>query len=191
MDRLGDRVTDIQHIGSTAVSGIPAKPIIDMSLGLRTLNDAKKLIKPLADLGYTWRKTAGSTKRWLFVKGPEEKRTHYLHVMRYNGGAWKHDVLFRDYLRANPAYAQRYGELKTTLARKYGDNRGMYTKGKASFIRTTIKLARKVSWIKLEKLYGDKTCHPPLLLRQKIIPADARRQVLKWQRPSITTFQHS
>ena len=149
MDRLGDRVTDIQHIGSTAIPGIPAKPIIDMSLGLRTPNDAKKLIKPLADLGYAWRKTAGSSQRRLFVKGPEEKRTHYLHVMQYNNDAWKNDLLFRDYLRANPAYAQRYGELKTALARKYGDDRGMYTKGKASFIRIAIKLARKVSLMKL------------------------------------------
>lgn len=146
--RLDGLVTDIQHIGSTAIPGISAKPIIDMALGLSTLSDARKLIKPLTDLRYTWRKTAGSSRRWLFVKGPEEQRTHYLHVMRYNGDTWKRDVLFRDYLRANPAYAERYEKLKTALARKYGDNRGMYTKSKASFIRTTIELARKASLIK-------------------------------------------
>ena len=142
-NKLNGLVVDIQHIGSTSIFGIPAKPIIDMSLGLRKLRDAKKLIKPLATLGYEWRKGVSGPNQQLFVKGPEEKRTHYLHVMRYNGGVWRHDILFRDYLRKDPPRAKDYAVLKEKLAAQYADNRGTYTKKKAEFILETIKIAKK------------------------------------------------
>ena len=142
-NKLNSLVVDIQHIGSTSIFGIPAKPIIDVSLGLRKLKDAKKLIKPLATLGYEWRKGVSGPNQWLFVKGPEEKRTHYLHVMCYNGGIWKHDILFRDYLQKNPSRAKQYRMLKEKLATKYANDRGTYTKNKAEFILETIKIAKR------------------------------------------------
>lgn len=114
-----------------------------MFLGFRKLKDAKKLIKPLATLGYEWRKGVSGPNQWLFVKGPEEKRTHYLHVMRHNGGVWKHDILFRDYLRKNPSRAKQYMMLKEKLATQYANERGAYTKSKAKFILETIKMAKK------------------------------------------------
>lgn len=142
-NKLNGLVIDIQHIGSTSIFGISAKPIIDMSLGIQKLKGAKKLIKPLTILGYKWRKGASDHNQWLFVKGLEEKRTHYLHVMRHNGGVWKHDILFRDYLQKNPSRAKQYMMLKEKLATQYANERETYTKSKAKFILETIKMAKK------------------------------------------------
>lgn len=141
-NQLGDRVIDIQHIGSTSISGIPAKPIIDMSLGLRALRDVQKVMKPLAIMGYELRKAGSDSRQWFFVKGTEENRTHYLHIMRYNGTLWKDDLLFRDYLRAHPKEAKLYAELKKRLADKHADNRGLYTKGKRAFILDMLRTAK-------------------------------------------------
>ena len=143
--QLGGLAVDIQHIGSTSIPGIPAKPIIDVSIGVRVMKDAAKLVKPLQKLGYELRREFGGPHvQTLFVKGPESKRTHYLHVMKHRGTLWKNDLLFRDYLRKNPARAKQYTELKKKLAGKHADDRGTYTRRKAKFILETIKLARKV-----------------------------------------------
>ncbi|MBI2514611.1 GrpB family protein [Candidatus Wolfebacteria bacterium] len=143
--KLGDLVIDIQHIGSTSIPGIPAKPIIDISMGVRVMKDAKKLIKPLEKLGYELRREFGRPNiQTLFVKGPESKRTHYLHVMKYNGALWKNDLRFRDYLRKHPVRAKQYAELKNKLAGKHANDRGTYTKSKAKFILETIKKAQKM-----------------------------------------------
>ena len=140
MKSIGRFVVDIQHVGSTAVKGIHAKPIIDMSAGLRKLSDAKKLLKPLAKLGYNFYRQFD--QQTLFAKGPDAKRTHYLHVMRYKGAKWKSDALFRDYLLTHPARAKAYADLKKKLAKKYPADREKYTAGKNSFIKATLRLAR-------------------------------------------------
>lgn len=143
--KLGDLVIDIQHIGSTSIPGIPAKPIIDISMGVRVMKDARRLIKPLKELGYELRREFGGPNiQILFVKGSESKRTHYLHVMKYNGALWKNDLLFRDYLRKYPVRAKEYAELKRKLVGKHVKDRGTYTKSKAKFILETINKARKV-----------------------------------------------
>ena len=138
---VGAVVVDIQHIGSTAVPDIHAKPIIDMSAGVKRMGDIKKLIRPLSKLGYHFYKEFG--EQVLFAKGPDKKRTHYLHVMRYNGAKWRSDMLFRDYLLAHPARAKAYATLKKKLARKYPNDRDKYTAGKHSFIEATLRSARR------------------------------------------------
>ena len=143
--KLRSLAIDIQHIGSTAIPGIPAKPIVDMSLGVRAMKDAKKLIKPLKELGYEWRKEVGSPSiQLLFVRGPESKRTHYLHVLRYGSAKWNSDLLFRDCLRKYRGRAKQYATLKKKLEKSFADNRYKYTAAKAKFIRNTIKKARKI-----------------------------------------------
>jgi len=136
---VGDMVVDIQHVGSTAIPGLHAKPIIDMSAGLRRLKDVKKLVKPLDEMGYHFYRKF--RRQVLFAKGPDKKRTHYLHVMKYNGSKWKSDLLFRDFLRTHPSKTKAYAHLKQRLAKQYPNDREQYTAGKKSFIEAVKKLA--------------------------------------------------
>jgi GrpB-like predicted nucleotidyltransferase (UPF0157 family) len=142
-ERLGDSAADVEHIGSTAIPGILAKPIIDIDLGVRKPEDFQKLMKLLADLGYEWREDSSERNHLLFAKGPEENRTHYLHAVEYGGTVWRHDLLFRDYLRKHPGRAAQYAKLKEMLAGTYRDDRGSYTSGKRDFILETLSLAEK------------------------------------------------
>ncbi len=136
---LGHRVVDIQHIGSTSVPGLTAKPIIDISIGIKRFGDTKYLLKPMKRLGYGFYKNF--QKQTLFAKGTDARRTHYVHVMRYKGAKWTADMLFRDYLREHPQRARQYGLLKTNLARQFPNDRGEYTNGKNTFIKETLRLA--------------------------------------------------
>lgn len=138
--KLGKAVIDIQHVGSTAIPGIHAKPIIDMSAGIRKFKDAKKLIKSLHSLGYKFYRKFG--RQILFAKGPDKKRTHYLHVMKYNGAKWKSDLAFREYLLRHPVRAKAYTALKKKLAKQHPNDREQYSAGKKRFIEETIRLGR-------------------------------------------------
>jgi GrpB-like predicted nucleotidyltransferase (UPF0157 family) len=141
LKNIGDVAIDIQHVGSTAVKGISAKPIIDISVGVNKLSDVKKLIKPLSRAGYHLYDT--HRDRIFFAKGPERRRTHHLHVVHYNGAKWKSDMLFRDYLSEHPVRAKAYANLKIKLAKKYSEDREKYTAGKGQFIKATLKLAKR------------------------------------------------
>ena len=146
---FGNTIIAIEHIGSTAIPDIPAKPIIDMNIGVESLEIARDMKEKFEKLGYTHRPfVPGHTKkelkqRELYVKGPEAKRTHHAHVIVYGNNYWKNDLLFRDYIRNNPVRAKQYAELKKELAEKYADDRETYTKNKEQFINDTLELARK------------------------------------------------
>ena len=146
---FGSTIIAIEHIGSTAIPGIPAKPIIDMNIGVGSLEIARGMKEKFEKLGYVHRPfVLGHTKeelKWqeLYVKGPEAKRTHHAHVTVYDNNYWKNDLLFRDYIRNNPVRAKQYAKLKKELAEKYADDRGTYTKNKEQFINDTLELARK------------------------------------------------
>lgn len=134
-------IIDIQHIGSTAIPGIPAKPIIDIDIGIKSMKNSKNFIKILEDLSYKYRPDFGGLKtQLLFVKGPEAKRTHYIHLMKYNGSIWKKDLAFRDSLRKNKVRAGEYAKLKKELASKFADDRATYTANKARFIHKIISM---------------------------------------------------
>ncbi len=138
---LGDKVISIQHIGSTSVPGLDAKPIIDLALGIRRFKDAEKLMKPLAQLGYNFDRKF-QYQRFL-AKGPDTKRTRYLHVMRFNGKKWRNDKLFRDYLRTHPKQAKAYSDPKRNLSKQYPDKRQKYSDGKDKFVKKTLRMASK------------------------------------------------
>ena len=140
----GDRVVAIEHIGSTSVPGLAAKPIIDIAVGIKTLKDAEKLLKPLDTIGYHFYKKF-QRQRLFVAKGPDARRTHYLHVMRYNGAKWKSDQLFRDYLRSHPKAVKQYSELKKKLAGAHADDRQTYSDNKNTFIKSVIAKAKKSS----------------------------------------------
>lgn len=141
---LGSVAVRIEHIGSTSVPGLPAKPLIDIAVGMSSMKDGRRYVRLMERAGYFWRPKWGRLDQHiLFAKGNEKRRTHYIHLFRHGGAIWKRDLAFRDYLRMHPAHARRYAELKRRLARLYPDDRPAYTKKKAAFIRETLDMARE------------------------------------------------
>jgi len=141
---LGKMIIDIQHVGSTAVSRIPAKPIIDIAVAVPELSrkEVEKYIEPLKKVGYEYR-GEDRPREHLFVKGGEEKRICHLHMVKFDSKAWKDYLLFRDYLRTHKKVAAKYTKLKLELAKKFSGNRKLYTTSKDNFIQKILKKAKK------------------------------------------------
>lgn len=141
-DILGDKVLGIEHVGSTAIKGIKAKPILDIMLGVKFLGGPEEYTSDLQKLGYEFRRDFRDNQQHiLFVKGPEENRTHYLKVTVFESDFWKEHIMFRDFLNTNPQYAKEYENLKAKLLEEYGGERGPYTEGKKEFIKKILGLA--------------------------------------------------
>jgi GrpB-like predicted nucleotidyltransferase (UPF0157 family) len=136
-------VAAIEHIGSTSVPGLGAKPIIDIMVAVRSLDDAMQCVEPLGVLGYQYHPEFEDTlpERRYFNRGPRDDRYH-LHMVELTSGFWERHLLFRDYLRAHPEAAQEYERLKRDLAARHRDDRGAYTDAKAAFVRSIEEKAR-------------------------------------------------
>jgi GrpB-like predicted nucleotidyltransferase (UPF0157 family) len=139
---LGDKVVSVEHVGSTAVEGMEAKPLIDMMAAVGSLEEARGLVPLLEGLGYEHRGDGGVEGRIFFAKGPRSRRTHHLSLTGPTSEHWQRSLLFRDHLRAHPEVAEEYGELKRELARKYPEDRESYTAGKDRFVERVIESAR-------------------------------------------------
>lgn len=140
---LGDVLVGIEHVGSTSIPGLSAKPIIDIVVSVTSLAEGTAAVPALEMLGYDCRGENGIPGRLFFRKGLIEfKRTHHLHLVEAGHEQWKSMLAFRDYLRSHPGDARRYEELKRTLAEKFRDNRAAYTNGKADFVQAVLEKAR-------------------------------------------------
>lgn len=126
---------DIQHIGSTAIPSIYAKPVIDLVVGVRVLDDIVSYAELLRqhDIVFRGEDVAGQL---LFVMGDFEKdtRTHHIHVVRWNGAEWNNYINFRDYLNCFSGKATEYNTCKKKLAAQFADDRWSYTKGKQELV---------------------------------------------------------
>lgn len=138
--RIGPDVLDIQHVGSTAIPGIMAKPIIDIAVAVESFEEAVVCIAPLEELGYEYKGELGIPRRHYFARG--HARTHHLHMVEIASEQWRVMTLFRDYLRAHPAEAAAYQALKLDLATRFPDDREGYTAAKAPFIEGLLRRAR-------------------------------------------------
>lgn len=136
---LGSLVVDIQHVGSTAVPGLPAKPIIDIAVGVVQLALVPSLIAPLETLAYRYHGEHGVAGRHFFSRGTPT--THHLHVIEVHSQRWLNMMLFRDYLRQHEHVLHHYASLKRTLALQFPDDRTSYQDGKGDFIISTIQQA--------------------------------------------------
>lgn len=133
-DRIGPWITGgVHHVGSTSVPDLPAKPIIDIAVGVSGLESSRPCIELLADLGYQYAPYRAEVMHW-FCKPDPAHRTHHLHLIPTGTARLADELAFRDYLRAHPDAAARYAALKRELATRYRDDRDAYTEGKADFV---------------------------------------------------------
>jgi GrpB-like predicted nucleotidyltransferase (UPF0157 family) len=145
---IGDWVTGIEHIGSTSVPGLAAKPVIDILVGVRALAEADAhCIAPICDLGYEYVPEFESVmpyRRFFRRSTADGLRSHQIHLIEKETDFWQRHLLFRDYLRTHPARAQEYAALKRRLAPQFTDVND-YADAKTNFIRATEALARQWS----------------------------------------------
>lgn len=142
---LGPMVVAVEHVGSTAVPGLAAKPIIDVLVGVRSLPEARdRAVQPLRALGYIY---MAEYESWLpgemlFRKGTPGPWTHHVHVMEPGGTRWEELVLIRDYLRRRPEVASAYGDLKRALAVVFEEDIAGYRDAKRPFLQAVPAKAR-------------------------------------------------
>jgi GrpB-like predicted nucleotidyltransferase (UPF0157 family)/predicted nucleotidyltransferase len=127
---------DIHHVGSTAVIGLAAKPVIDIMVGVRNLNEARACIPILDKIGYCYFPYR-DYMHW-FCKPSPYHRTHHLHLMEPDDPHWQARIAFRDYLRRNPEARAEYEQLKFRLADTFRNDREAYTDGKKEFVESIV-----------------------------------------------------
>jgi GrpB-like predicted nucleotidyltransferase (UPF0157 family) len=130
----------IEHVGSTAVPGLVAKPVIDIMVAIESLAASRAAIGAAAEIGYVYFPYRPDDMHW-FCKPSAAFRTHHLHLVPFGGRLWIERLAFRDCLRRDPATAAEYASLKQRLAKHYEFDREAYTDAKEPFIRKVL-LAR-------------------------------------------------
>ena len=133
---------DIQHVGSTAVNSICAKPIIDIAVGVLDFDKALGLNGVLEENGFIFR-GQDHPGQYLYVCGNNDFRTHHIHVAIYDSEAWNDYLNMRDYLNCHENDARAYSELKKKLAKEYPDDRGAYTSMKSEMINEILHKAKE------------------------------------------------
>jgi GrpB-like predicted nucleotidyltransferase (UPF0157 family) len=123
----------IEHIGSTAVAGLAAKPVVDIMAGVQTLDASRPAIAAATGLGYCYSPYQADREHW-FCKPSVSFRTHHLHLVPVGTPQWTGAIAFRDYLRAHADVAGEYEALKRRLAREHRLDREAYTQAKGPFI---------------------------------------------------------
>jgi len=140
MARIGQYVKDIQNIGSTSVEGLSAKPIIDMMIGIPSLDDAKHCIPQLEAMGYEYvlEFEKDLPMRRYLRKSDNGVRTHQIHMVERSSDFWNKHIAFRDILRTHSTVRNEYATLKYRLAEAYRYDREGYTDAKTDFIETAL-----------------------------------------------------
>jgi GrpB-like predicted nucleotidyltransferase (UPF0157 family) len=138
---LGKFAAAIEHVGSTAVPGLAAKPIIDIDVLLRSNQDLAPVTKKLAAMGYQHRGTLGIPGRDAF-QAPGHDVSHHLYVCASDSLEFLRHISFRDYLRSHPQDAEDYADLKRGLSGKFSLDRDAYTQAKTAFIEGVLRRAR-------------------------------------------------
>ncbi|MRS03762.1 GrpB family protein [bacterium] len=134
---IGNYITVIEHIGSTAVAGLAAKPIIDILIGVNHLSDSPRFVPPLQELGYIYvpeHEVDLPERRYLYKQESGED-TFHLHMVEPQSDFFRRHLAFRDYLRTHPEAVAEYAALKIRLAGEFGSDRSGYTDAKTDFIK--------------------------------------------------------
>ena len=140
LDVGSHKILCLEHIGSTSVVGLGAKPIIDIMAGVNGLSDADELLPVLRAIDYKSSVRQSSDPEWYYclskiICGKEAwLQNFHLHLIKFKSQTWKKHILFRDFLRNHSEDAQKYDKLKRMLAAQYGIDRESYTNAKTEFI---------------------------------------------------------
>jgi GrpB-like predicted nucleotidyltransferase (UPF0157 family) len=137
---LGPLALRIEHVGSTAVPGLPAKSVIDIDVVIATREDLPRVIAGLRTLGYQHEGDLGIPGREAFAS-PAGTSAHHLYVCTADSPELARHITFRDYLRSNPGQASAYADLKRALARQFRTDRDAYSRGKTAFIERALAAA--------------------------------------------------
>lgn len=151
---LGDDLVDVQHVGSTSIRLICAKPIIDVAVAVRSFDDIMKHNEELSKNGIVYRKQ-DIPGQHLYRCGDLEDNivTHFIHVVIYGSDAWHNYINFRDYLNSHPEDARSYERLKKELWSKYPEDRDSYVDGKKELV--TELLAKAKAWRELSQMTSE------------------------------------
>ncbi|PBB04668.1 MULTISPECIES: GrpB family protein [Salimicrobium] len=135
-NKISRFIEDIHHIGSTAVKGLSAKPIIDIAIEIKDFNDGKHCVIPLESLGYSYKGINILPDRHYFSKG--EPRTHQIHMYQTGSNFLVEQLKFRDYLRSNGDARMEYQELKIQLLKANKHNKHKYADEKTNFVNAVL-----------------------------------------------------
>lgn len=151
---LGDVIKDIEHIGSTSIPSIKAKPIIDIAVAVDSFNDILSYEKELRNNGFYYQPKADIYNQLLFACGDYytgfgDLKTHFIYVVITNSMEWRNYINFRDYLNSRPCTAKEYENLKISLALQVPiySKREKYFKGKRDFIIYVLRKALVNSYL--------------------------------------------
>ncbi|MCR5005867.1 MAG: GrpB family protein [Clostridiales bacterium] len=134
-DALGQLAIGIEHVGSTSVQGLSAKPIIDIDVIIKDNTALENVVSALGEIGYRHEGNLGIVGREAFkYDGKEHLRKHHLYVCPKDSPELKRHIAFRDYLRTHPEAAREYSRIKEEGAKKYPDDIEKYIEYKAPFI---------------------------------------------------------
>jgi GrpB-like predicted nucleotidyltransferase (UPF0157 family) len=141
---LGEVPARVEHIGSTAVAGLAAKPVIDLMVGLEDFSIADSVVPKIEAPGYDYIQKYEDVMPFpsFFIKEQGRRRTHQIHMVGIGGEFWERHILFRDYLRQNPNTAEQYASLKKELAGREWEDVNEYADAKTQFIREIENKAR-------------------------------------------------
>ncbi len=149
---FGATLLEIRHIGSTAIPGIKAKPVIDLLAIVRDIREVDRSTSRIVSLGYEARGDLGIAGRRLFTKWAFYTPTHNAHCYQEGDPEIRDRLDFADYLRAHPLRAAEYSRLKEALAEKFPRDISSYVRGKTSFVEETLKLAE--AWRRVTRARG-------------------------------------
>lgn len=143
-EKLGKYIFGVEHVGSTSVSGLDGKPVIDILIGINEEGSADTCIKLLTELGYHF---VGYTpgQQWYLRKHTSDTEGFHVHMIEKGNKFWNERIAFRDYLQAHPKEVNEYKILKKDLFKKFGDNRIAYREGKDDFMNEITKKALKIN----------------------------------------------
>lgn len=138
---LKDIAIDIQHIGSTAIFSICAKPIIDIVVGVQNVDSIMTYVELLKQHHILFHGEVISGQKFFVIEN-KEMRSHHIHIVKWNGTDWNNYLDFRDYLNANLQKAIIYNDLKQKLAKQFSKDRKSYTSNKQKMIQQLLEEAR-------------------------------------------------
>jgi len=136
---LANTPVEVEHIGSTAVPGLHAKPILDIAVGCHDASSHAEIREALESIEYVFHGDQGEEGGLLFLKGPDSGRTHHLHVVAVDSRQWKNYLAFRDGLRSTETLRTAYSELKKSLAEEFSEDRLSYQDAKSPFIEDALR----------------------------------------------------